>query len=49
MVSSHITNKAVSKQKVLHPMGYMVIIMPIGYNMHDKYIFMIVSYYILYL
>ena len=26
MISSHITNKGVSKQKVLYPMGYMVII-----------------------
>ena len=26
MIASHITNKEVSKQKVLYPIGYMVII-----------------------
>ena len=36
MIASHITNKEVSKQKVLCPMGYTVIIMSIGYNIHDK-------------
>ena len=36
MIASHITNKEVSKQKVLYPTGYMVIIMLIGYNIHNK-------------
>ena len=36
MISSHITNKEVSKQKILYPMRYMVIIMSIGFNIHDK-------------
>ena len=43
MVSSHITNKEVSKQKILYPIRYMVIIMSIGYNIHSKKIFMIIS------
>ena len=36
MIASHITNKEVSKQKVLYPIGYMVIITSISYNIHDK-------------
>ena len=36
MISSHITNKEVSKQKILYPMRYTVIVMSIGYYMHDK-------------
>ena len=36
MIASHITNKKVSKQKILYPIGYTVIITSIGYNTHDK-------------
>ena len=36
MIASHITNKEVSKQKILYPIGYTVLIMSISYNIHDK-------------
>ena len=37
MISSHITNKEVSKQKILYPMRYMVMRMSIGYDIHNKF------------
>ena len=36
MISSHITNKEASKQNVLYPVGYMVIMVSISY-MISKY------------
>ena len=45
MKSPHSNNK---QKKILYPMRYTVTIMSISYNIHDKEIFMIVSYYILY-
>ena len=49
MIASHITNKEVSKQKVLYPIGYTVIIMLIGYNIHNKQIFTIITSHAIYL
>ena len=43
MIASHITNKEVSKYKVMYPMGYTVIIMSISYyiqwqvNIHNHH------------
>ena len=49
MLASHITNKEVSKQKILYPVTYMVRRMSIGYDIHDKLIIIILTYYLLYL
>ena len=42
MISSHITNKEVSKQNVPYPIGYMVITKLIGYTT-SKYSFHFIS------
>ena len=36
MLSPHTTNKEVSKQKILYPMRYMVMILSNGYNIYDR-------------